>query len=334
MSSKRALITGIAGQDGSYLLELLLAKGYEVHGVIRPEEAEDPVRHLWRIAPHVDRIALHTASIEDQSRVEEIAGQVRPDECYHLAALSSMSSCRDDEFATMRVNVNGTHYLLWAVRTQAPECRFFFAASGEMYGLAAQSPQNERTPFHARSVYGASKVAGFELTRYYRESRGLHASSGIMFNHESPRRGLEFVSRKITSGAARIAAGQASELRLGNLEARRDWGDAREYVEAMWLMLQQPDPGDYVLATGETHSVREFAAAAFAALELDYSRYVVSDPALFRPAEPTPLVGDARLACERLGWQPRKPFLELVEEMALADRRTIAGEGQNEAGSR
>src|SRR6266853_522844 len=274
MPMPKALISGITGQDGSYLAELLLEKGYEVHGIVRRVAIEDPQHRLWRIK-HLDgQIALHPASLESYPSLFQVMARVRPDEIYHLAAQSFVSYSFEDEFSTLNTNINGTHYMLAATRHAAPDARFYFAGSSEMFGEAAVSPQNEETPFHPRSAYGISKVAGFDLTRNYREAYGMHASNGILFNHESPRRGFEFVSRKITAGVARILAGKSKEIRLGNLEAQRDWGHAREYVEAMWLMLQQPNPDDYVVATGECHSVREFAELAFSHAGLDYSQYV------------------------------------------------------------
>jgi GDPmannose 4,6-dehydratase len=250
-------------------------------------------------------------------------GQVQPQECYHLAAQSFVSYSFDDEYSTLNVNINGTHYALAAMKALAPACRFFFAASGEMFGKAEEAPQSERTRFHPRSSYGISKACGFELTRNYREAYGLHASSGILFNHESPRRGYEFVTRKITSGIARILAGQATELRLGNLEAKRDWGHAREYVEAMWLMLQQPEPDDYVIATGTNHSVREFVELAFEHAGLEWQKHVRTSTELLRPAEGNVLLGDASKARAKLGWQPKTRFPELVKEMVEADCRAL-----------
>src|SRR5438132_3421 len=256
MSAKRALITGITGQDGSYLSEFLLQKGYSVHGIVRRVALEDPEHRLSRVHPIMPQLTLHAASLESYASIHSVVAKVQPDECYHLAAQSFVSYSFDDEFSTLNTNINGTHYLLAAVKNLAPQCRFYFAGSSEMFGKAEEAPQNEQTRFHPRSTYGISKVAGFELTRNYREAYGLHASSGILYNHESPRRGYEFVTRKITSHAVRIKLGLARELPLGNLEAKRDWGHAREYVKAMWLMLPQPVPGDYVVATGENHSVR------------------------------------------------------------------------------
>src|SRR2546421_3218566 len=285
MAARRALITGITGQDGSYLAESLLHKGYEVHGIVRRVALEDPEHRLSRLQPVRSRLKLHAASLETYASIHQVVAKVQPDECFHLAAQSFVSYSFDDEFSTLNTNINGTHYLLSAVKNLAPGCRFYFAGSSEMFGKAEEAPQTERTRFHPRSTYGISKVAGFDLTRNYREAYSMHASSGILFNHESPRRGFEFVTRKITSGVARILAGKSAKLPLGNLDAKRDWGHAREYVEAMWLMLQQQEPDDYVIATGETHSVREFVDLAFSHAGLDYRRYVVTDSELFRPAE-------------------------------------------------
>jgi GDPmannose 4,6-dehydratase len=252
-----------------------------------------------------------------------VVHEVQPDECYHLAAQSFVSYSFDDEFSTLNTNINGTHFLLSAVKTLTPHCRFYFAGSSEMFGLAETVPQNEDTRFHPRSSYGISKVAGFDLTRNYREAYGMYASSGILFNHESPRRGFEFVTRKITAGVARILAGKRTQLRLGNLEAQRDWGHAREYVEAMWLMLQQPEPDDYVVATGECHSVREFVEMAFSHVGLDYTKYVTTDPELFRPAEVNLLKGDASKAQRVLGWTHKVKFNDLVREMVDEDCRAL-----------
>lgn len=324
---KRALISGITGQDGSYLAELVLAKGYEVHGIVRRIALEDPAHRMSRIAHLLDRIHLHPASLENLPSLYRIFLNIRPEECYHLAAQSFVSYSFDDEFSTMNANVNGTHHMLAALKDASPDCRFYFAATSEMFGKAEETPQSERTRFHPRSAYGISKVAGFELTRNYREAYGIHASSGILFNHESPRRGYEFVTRKITSGIAAILAGRANQLPLGNLDARRDWGHARDYVRAMWTMLQQPAPDDYIVAVGETHSVREFAELAFRTAGLDYREYVVSDPRFFRPAEVDLLLGDSSKARAKLGWYPEVGFCELVEEMVLADCPTVSRPG-------
>jgi len=323
MANKKALITGITGQDGSYLAEFLLSKGYEVHGIVRRVALEDPENRLTRIAAIRDRLFLHAASMESYASIHQVVAKVKPEECYHLAAQSFVSYSFDDEFSTINANINGTHYLLAAVKNIVPECRFYFAGSSEMFGKVAEVPQRESTPFHPRSTYGISKVAGFDLTRNYREAYQLHASSGILFNHESPRRGHEFVTRRISSGVARIRAGRAKQLRLGNLEAKRDWGHAREYVQAMWLMLQQPEPDDYVVATGETHSVREFAELAFGLAGMDYKEHVVIDPELYRPAEVNLLLGDASKARRQLGWTHQVSFEQLVREMVENDCRLL-----------
>ena len=320
---RRALITGITGQDGSYLAELLVSKGYEVHGIVRRIALEDPEHRLARLAAVRDRITLHAASLESYASIYQAVAKIVPHECYHLAAQSFVSYSFDDEFSTLNANINGTHFLLAAMKNVAPHSRFYFAGSSEMFGKAEEVPQSERTHFHPRSSYGISKVAGFELTRNYREAYDLHASSGILFNHESPRRGYEFVTRKITAGLARILAGKSKQLKLGNLDAKRDWGHAREYVQAMWLMLQQPEPDDYVIATGETHSVREFCEAVFACAGLDYRDYVVTDADLFRPAEVNILLGDATKARNQLGWNHKTTFSQLVQEMVESDCRAL-----------
>jgi len=320
--AKRALITGITGQDGSYLAEFLVAKGYEVHGIVRRVALEDPEHRLARLGQVRDRLILHAGSLESFASLLQVVAKVAPDECYHLAAQSFVSYSFDDEFSTLNANINGTHFLLAALRQLAPKCRFYFAGSSEMFGKVDEVPQTEKTRFHPRSSYGISKVCGFDLTRNYREAYGAFAVSGMLFNHESPRRGFEFVTRKITSGVARIVSGRAKELRLGNLEAKRDWGHAREYVDAMWRMLQQPGPDDYVVATGETHSVREFCELAFAEAGLDYRQYVVVDENFYRPAEIDLLVGDATKARKALGWEPHVTFHDLVCEMLREDLRT------------
>jgi len=322
---QRALITGITGQDGSYLAEFLLSKGYEVHGIVRRVALEDPAHRLARLQSIIDRIHLHAASLESFASLFKAVAEIAPDECYHLAAQSFVSHSFDDEFSTFDININGTHFLLAVLRQVAPKCRFYFAGSSEMFGKAEQAPQTEGTRFHPRSAYGISKVCGFELTRNYREAYAMFGANGILFNHESPRRGFEFVTRKITSGVARIASGRAKELRLGNLEAKRDWGHAREYVQAMWLMLQDAAPDDYVIATGEAHSVREFCEAAFAEANLDYRDYVVVDERFYRPAEVDLLLGDASKARKKLGWEPRTTFRDLVREMVREDLRSHSG---------
>lgn len=328
MSNRRhALITGITGQDGSYLAELLLQKGYRVHGLVRRIAFEDPEHHMWRIRHVADDIELHSGSLESFASVFRVIKRIPLDECYHLAAQSYVSYSFEDEFSTLNTNINGTHHVLAALKEIAPHTRFYFAGSSEMFGKVEEVPQRETTRFHPRSAYGISKVAGFELTRNYREAYGMHASSGILFNHESPRRGHEFVTRKITYQAARIKLGLADKLALGNLDARRDWGHARDYVRAIWLMLQQPDPGDYVVATGETHSVREFCERAFALLDLDPAQHVTSVPTLFRPAEVDLLQGDSTLVRQKLGWAPEYDFGALVKEMVESDLDTLRRRG-------
>ena len=318
---KKALITGITGQDGSYLSELLLSKGYEVHGIVRRVALEDPQARMWRIRHILDKIHIHSASMESYASIFNIVSEVQPDECYHLAAQSYVSYSFEDEFSTINTNLNGTHYVLSAIKRQAPHCRFYFAASSEMFGNATETPQNENTQFHPRSPYGISKLAGFELTKNYREAYGLFALSGILFNHESPRRGAEFVTRKISKAAAKISLGMEKEIRLGNLEAKRDWGHSRDYVIAMWMMLQQKEPDDYVIASGESHSVRDFLKTAFNYIDLDYRKYLVVDEELYRPAEVNILQGDASKAREKLKWMPTITFEELVKEMVNNDRK-------------
>lgn len=325
MSKRTAFITGITGQDGSYLAELLLEKGYSVHGMVRRVALEDPEHRMWRLRNILSELEIHSASLESFASIHKVLRIVRPHECYHLAAQSFVSYSFEDEFSTLNTNINGTHYVLAALQDIVPACRFYFAASSEMFGHADEVPQTERTRFHPRSAYGISKVAGFDLTRNYREAYGLHASSGILFNHESPRRGYEFVTRKITSYAARIKLGYCKELPLGNLGAKRDWGHASQYVKAMWLMLQQPEPGDYVIATGRTHSVREFADLAFKHLGLDYRQYVTVESQFCRPAEVESLQGDSSYARTVLGWTYNLTFAQLVREMVHADMRIQAG---------
>jgi GDPmannose 4,6-dehydratase len=319
MAKRRALITGITGQDGSYLAEFLLSKGYDVHGIVRRVAFEDPDHRLWRIRGILDKISLHPASLESYASVFKVLEEVRPDECYHLAAQSFVSYSFEDEFSTIATNINGTHYVLSAIKTTVPDCRFYFAGSSEMFGNSQDSPQNEKTPFHPRSPYGISKVAGFHLTRNYREAYGMFACSGILFNHESPRRGFEFVTRKVTSTAAKIKLGLATQIRLGNLSAKRDWGYAGDYVRAMWMMLQQSRPDDYVVATGESHSVKEFVKTAFDYLNLNYEDYLFLDETLYRPAEVNTLRGDFRKSETVLRWQPSVGFGELVQMMVSTD---------------
>lgn len=329
---KKALITGITGQDGSYLAELLLTKGYEVHGIVRRVALEDPEHRMWRIRHLLKDIRLHSASLESYPSLFGVVQHIKPDECYHLAAQSFVSYSFEDEFSTLNANINGTHFMLSAIKEMARDCRFYFAASSEMFGKVREVPQNELTPFHPRSSYGISKVAGFHLTMNYREAYGMHASSGILYNHESPRRGFEFVTRKITHQLARIKLGMENQLRLGNLEAKRDWGHAADYVQAMWLMLQQDQPDDYVISTGECHTVREFCEIAFARVGLNYQDYVVVDERFFRPSEVEILQGDCGKARRVLGWDYRRSFKDLVYDMVESDLRSVSDKFGAKAG--
>jgi GDPmannose 4,6-dehydratase len=322
---RKALITGITGQDGSYLSELLLELGYEVHGIVRRVALEDARHRLGRLGHLMDRLHLHSGTIESYASVCEVIRQVQPDELYHLAAQSFVAESFEDAFSTLNTNINGTHFILASLKAVAPRCRLYFAGSSEMFGKVVEVPQRETTPFRPRSPYGISKVAGYELVRNYREAYGLFVCSGILFNHESPRRGYEFVTRKITSHVARIKMGKTRELVLGNLEAKRDWGHARDYVRAMQKMLQMPEPEDFVVATGQTHSVREFAERAFAHVGLDYRDYVVQSAQFVRPAETELLIGDAAKARAKLGWAPTCDFAQLIAEMVDADLEAVAG---------
>lgn len=323
--AKRALITGLTGQDGSYLAEHLLDLGYEVHGLCRRVALEDPQRRFTRIEHLLDKVTLHPASLESYPSIFNVVSRHQFDECYHLAAQSFVAESFADGFSTMNTNINGTHYMLAALRELQPQCRFYFAGSSEMFGKVREVPQKETTPFHPRSPYGISKVAGFDLTRNYREAYDMFCVSGILFNHESPRRGFEFVTRKITAAVARIKAGQQKDLRLGNLEARRDWGHAKDYVRAMHLMLQQDTPDDFVVASGRSNTVRQFCELAFGEAELDYRDYVVQDDRFYRPAEVESLVGDATKAHSVLGWAPEYDFKALVKDMVTNDLANIAG---------
>ena len=324
MKQKKALITGITGQDGSYLAEHLLSQGYEVHGIVRKVALEDPTHHLWRLLPIADRLNFHSGTLESFPALYKIMRDVQPDECYHLASQSFVSISFEDEFSTMQTNINGTHYLLAAIKDTSPECRFYFAGSSEMFGKVEETPQRETTRFHPRSVYGITKVAGFELTRNYREAYDLFTCTGILFNHESPRRGYEFVTRKISSTAARIKLGLEIELRLGNIDAKRDWGFSGEYVRIMHSMLQQDNPDDYVIGTGESHSVREFMQIVFEELKLNYEDYLVIDPRFYRPAEVEILVADPSKAREKLGWEPKVTFEELALSMVRSDYENLS----------
>ncbi len=331
---KKALITGITGQDGSYLAEFLLSKGYEVHGIVRRVALEDPEHRLMRIRHMENVIHLHSGSLESYPSIFQIVEKVRPDECYHLAAQSFVSYSFEDEFSTLNANINGTLHVLSAIRERAPKCKVYFAGSSEMFGKAYEVPQNEKTPFHPRSPYGISKAAGFYITQNYREAYGIFACNGIFFNHESPRRGFEFVTRKISLGVARIKLGMAKEIRLGNLEAKRDWGYAPDYVEGMWMMLQQKKPGDYVLATGKTYSIKQFLEIAFDYVGLNWKDYVVQDEQLYRPAEVNLLLGDYSKAKESFGWEPKVHFEELVRIMVEEDLKFLKSTDKSKLVSR
>ena len=317
--AKVALITGISGQDGSYLAELLLAKGYKVHGIIRRVALEDEIHRLWRIRNILKDINLHSASLESYASIFKIVQKIKPDEVYHLAAQSYVLYSFEDEFSTLNTNINGTHHILSAVKEFSDNLKFYFAASSEMFGKVVQTPQDENTPFHPRSSYAISKVAGFHLTRNYRDAYKLHASSGILFNHESSRRGFEFVTRKISFAAARIKKGLQKKLKLGNMNSKRDWGHAQDYVKAMWAMLQQKNPGDYVVGTGKEHSVEEFAKKAFEHVGLNYKDHVIIDEKLKRPAEVDALLANYSKAKKILKWEPKISFDNLVNGMVESD---------------
>ena len=318
-NAKKAFLTGATGQDGSYLVELLLSKGYEVHALVRRTAAESDDIRYKRIKHVLKDIHLVAGSIENYQSIHNAISAVKPDELYHLAAQSFVADSFVDEFTTTKINIEGTHNVLACLRAIAPHCRFYFAGSSEQFGEVLEVPQKETTPFNPRSVYGIAKCAGFHLTKHYRLAHKMHASSGVLFNHESPRRGYEFVTRKITRTVPRIHMGLEQKLYLGNLDALRDWGHAKDYVEAMWLMLQQEKPDDYVIATGKMHSVRDFLKAAFGYYGMDYEQYVEVDPKFFRPTDVNQLLGNATKAKEVLGWQPKTSFENLVREMIEND---------------
>ncbi|MBN1121461.1 MAG: GDP-mannose 4,6-dehydratase [Anaerolineae bacterium] len=321
----KALITGITGQDGSYLAEFLLKKGYEVIGLVRRTSTVN----FERIGHIQDDLTLVSGDMLDQTSLHNIIADHRPDEVYNLAAQSFVGTSWEQPVFTGQVTAIGVTRILDAIRMVDPSIRFYQASSSEMFGKVREVPQSENTPFYPRSPYGVAKVYGHWITVNYRESYNMHATSGILFNHESPRRGLEFVTRKITDGAARIKLELTDKLALGNLDARRDWGYAKDYVRAMWLMLQQDEPDDYVVATGETHSVEELCEAAFGTLNLDWHDYVVQDPRYMRPAEVDLLVGDPRKAQKKLGWEPEVTFKKLVEIMVEADMERLQKEIRN-----
>jgi GDPmannose 4,6-dehydratase len=319
--TRTALITGITGQDGSYLAELLLEKGYRVVGMVRRASTEN----FERIAHLRDRVELRQADLLDQLSLISLLRDVKPHEIYNLAAQSFVPTSWVQPVLTAEFDAVGVTRMLEAMRLVAPDARFYQASSSEMFGKVRETPQRETTPLYPRSPYGVAKVYGHYITVNYRESYGLFACSGILFNHESPRRGLEFVTRKVTDGVARIKRGLATELRLGNLDAKRDWGFAGDYVEGMWRMLQHGEPDDYVVATGEAHSVQELVEIAFRTVDLDWRQYVKQDPSLLRPAEVEHLIGDATKARETLGWVPKVSFTQLVEMMVHADLARLDG---------
>ena len=322
--SKVALITGITGQDGSYLAELLLSKGYEVHGIVRRVALEDENHRLWRVRKILKDVTLHAGSLESYASLFNIIFKIKPNEVYHLAAQSYVGYSFEDEFSTLNININGTHYLLSAVKEFAKSnVRFYFAGSSEMFGKVKETPQNEKTYFYPRSSYGISKVTGYYLTKNYREAYKLHASNGILFNHESPRRGFEFVTRKITHGVARIKKGLQKKIKLGNLKAKRDWGHAKDYVEAMWLMLQHKSPDDFVIGTGNEHTVEDFAKKAFSHVGLNYKDHIEIDKKLMRPAEVDTLLADSSKAKKILKWEPRISFDELIANMVEHDLENL-----------
>jgi len=323
--SKVALITGITGQDGSYLAELLLSKGYKIHGIVRRVALEDQTHRLWRIRKILDDITLHPGNLESYSRIFNIVLKIKPDEIYHLGAQSYVGYSFEDEFSTFSTNIHGTHYILSALKEFADKkVKFYFAASSEMFGKVKEASQNENTPFHPRSAYGISKVTGYHLVKNYREAYNLHATNGIMFNHESPRRGFEFVTRKISHGVARIKKGLQKKIKLGNIKSKRDWGHAKDYTNAMWLMLQQKNAEDYVIGTGKQHTVENFAQKAFAHVGLNYKDYIVIDKNLIRPAEVDTLVADYSKAKKILKWKPKITFDDLVVSMVENDLKNLS----------
>ena len=320
---KKALISGISGQDGSYLSELLLSKGYEVHGMIRRVALEDETHRLWRLRHLKNDIVLHNASLESFASLAKTINKIQPDEIYHLGAQSYVHNSFEDEFTTLNTNINGTHYMLAGLKEFSKQSKFYFAGSSEMFGKTYETPQNEKTKFYPRSAYGISKVTGYELTRNYRDAYNLFTCSGILFNHESPRRGFEFVTRKISLAVAKIKNGLQKELFLGNIKSKRDWGHAKDYVEAMWLMLQQDKPADYVIGTGKQHSVEDFLKTAFNHVNLNFKDYLKIDQNLFRPAEVETLLADSSNSLKTLGWKPKISFEELVKEMVESDLKNI-----------
>jgi len=342
--NKKVIITGIAGQDGSYLAEFLLSKGYDVHGIIRRvvfENQDDQDKKFFRIKHLIDKITLHYGDVTDYSMLKLVIAKVKPDELYHLAAQSRVDISFKDDFSVFHVNTDSTHYILSALKELKPDCRFYFAGTSDMFGNAVEAPQNEKTPFNPVSPYGISKLASYHLTRVYREAYGIFACSGILFNHESPRRGLEFVTKKITATVAKIKRGLEKELQLGDLDANRDWGFAGDYIKAMWKVLQQNEPEDYVIGTGENHTVREFVEIAFwsVGIEIEWhgkgvgergvdkktgKTLVVVDEKWFRPIDINELKADATKARQKLDWRPKISFDELVKMMVDSDLKGVS----------
>ncbi len=320
---KKALITGISGQDGSFLAELLLGKGYEVHGLVMRVDLEDISHRLINIIHLLNNIKLHPADLESFPSIFKVFSAISPDECYHFAAQSYVDYSFEIESSTFNTNVNGTHNLLASLKMINPRCKFYFAGSSEMFGKVDKSPQDEKTPFHPRSIYGISKVAGYHLSTNYRNHYDIFSCNGILFNHESERRGFEFVTRKITSSVAKIKLGKQKKLELGNLHAKRDWGYAPEFVNAIWLMLQGEMPEDYVIGTGKTHSVKEFVEIAFNSMGLNWEKYVEINNDYFRPAESVELKANFSKAHKNLGWEPEISFENMIEKMVLSDLNLI-----------
>lgn len=320
---KKALITGITGQDGSYLAELLLAKGYEVHGAVRRSTIEDNSK-LGNLKNCLHNIKLHSCYLDNHLSVYKLIAAVEPDECYHLAASSFVSYSFEDELSIISNNFNATHYLLSCIRELVPECRVYFAGSSEVFGSVQESPQNETTPFNPRSMYGVAKLASHHVVKNYREQHGMYACTGFTYNHESPRRGYAFVTRKITSTVAKIYLGLEKYIELGNIDAIRDWGYAPEFAEAMWRMLHNPHGArDYVIATGIPHTVRDLLQKAFAVVDLDYEKFIKINPEYFRPGEQIPLLGDTTRIRQDLGWSAKTKFADMIQEMVKHDIRLL-----------
>lgn len=324
MSNKKALITGITGQDGSYLAELLLSKGYEVHGIVRPKYLQDIAETPANISHIIDRITLHPGLLENHLSLNHAIREIQPDECYHLAGPSFVEASFVEEPSILVAHVNGTHALLASVKEIVPDCHFFHAGSSEMFGNVQKSPQDEQTAFNPRSIYGLAKLSGYHTVRYYRERYNLFGYTGILYNHESPRRAPEFLPRKVSISVARIKLGLQQHFKIGNLDAQRDWGYAPEYVHAMWKMLNTDEAEDMVIATGRTHSVRELIETAFTYADLDYNEHIIVDQRFFRPTEPINLCGNTAKIENKIDWHPEKPFKEIIEEMVSSDMERLA----------